>query len=54
MPKDYKDTLNLPRTDFPMKANLTQREPFMLDFWKENRIYEKTQEKNKDAASRYL
>jgi len=27
---DYKDTLNLPQTDFPMKANLNQREPEML------------------------
>ena len=50
MPKDYKNTLNLPRTDFPMKANLTQREPFMLDFWKENSIYEKIQQKNKDQS----
>jgi isoleucyl-tRNA synthetase len=28
--KNYKDTLNLPRTDFPMKANLTAREPELL------------------------
>jgi isoleucyl-tRNA synthetase len=27
---DYKETLNLPQTDFPMKANLAQREPEML------------------------
>ena len=32
MPKDYKDTLNLPQTDFPMKANLTQKEPYILKF----------------------
>jgi hypothetical protein len=30
MPQNYKDTLNLPRTDFPMKANLAQREPALL------------------------
>ncbi len=38
---DYKDTLNLPKTDFPMKANLAKREPEMLARWEEMRIYEK-------------
>ena len=38
---DYKDTLNLPRTDFPMKADLTRREPKMLEFWDSRKIYEK-------------
>ncbi|MCG2720534.1 MAG: class I tRNA ligase family protein, partial [Thermodesulfovibrionales bacterium] len=47
MTKDYKDTLNLPQTDFPMKANLAQKEPLMLKFWEENRIYAKLQEKNR-------
>lgn len=37
---DYKKTLNLPGTSFPMKANLTQREPEMLRWWEENRVYE--------------
>ena len=50
MSNDYKDTLNLPQTDFPMKANLAQKEPLMLTFWDEHRIYEKLQEKRKDAA----
>ena len=36
---DYKDTLNLPRTDFPMRANLSQREPLMLERWEEQDIY---------------
>ena len=36
---DYKDTLNLPHTDFPMKANLAQREPEMLARWEEMHIY---------------
>ena len=44
--KDYKDTLNLPQTGFPMKANLAQREPDMLKSWGENRTYEKMQDKN--------
>ncbi|HEX8948144.1 MAG TPA: class I tRNA ligase family protein, partial [Dissulfurispiraceae bacterium] len=47
MPIDYKDTLNLPQTDFPMKANLNQREPEMLKFWAEKAVYQKIQEKNK-------
>ncbi|MEK7196915.1 MAG: class I tRNA ligase family protein, partial [Nitrospirota bacterium] len=47
--KDYKDTLNLPQTGFPMKANLAQREPDMLKSWEDNRIYEKIQDKNKNS-----
>ncbi|MDD5459855.1 MAG: isoleucine--tRNA ligase [Phycisphaerae bacterium] len=38
---DYKQTLNLPQTDFPMKANLAQREPEMLKKWEEIDIYRK-------------
>jgi isoleucyl-tRNA synthetase len=40
---DYKATLNLPRTDFPMKANLPQREPDMLTWWEEQRLYDRIQ-----------
>jgi len=47
MAKDYKDTLNLPQTDFPMKANLAQKEPFMLGFWEEKGVYAEIQERNK-------
>jgi isoleucyl-tRNA synthetase len=36
---DYKATLNLPRTEFPMKANLPQREPEMLRRWNEMDLY---------------
>jgi isoleucyl-tRNA synthetase len=36
---DYKDTLNLPRTAFPMRANLPQREPAMLKLWQERDLY---------------
>ncbi|MBI2994037.1 MAG: isoleucine--tRNA ligase [Gammaproteobacteria bacterium] len=35
----YKDTLNLPETDFPMKGNLAQREPEMLKRWEESDLY---------------
>ncbi len=44
---NYKDTLNLPKTDFPMKANLAQREPEMLKHWIENDLYEQIREKRK-------
>ena len=38
---DYKSTLNLPKTAFPMKANLAQREPEMLAHWESIGLYEK-------------
>ena len=37
---DYKQTLNLPTTDFPMKANLARREPEQLAAWEQERLYE--------------
>ncbi len=40
---DYKDTLNLPRTDFPMKADLVTREPERLKKWYAAKLYEKIQ-----------
>jgi isoleucyl-tRNA synthetase len=41
---DWKDTLNLPRTSFPMKANLQSAEPQALARWKEMRLYERIRE----------
>ena len=35
---EYKNTLSLPRTDFPMRAQLPRREPGILGFWKERDI----------------
>ncbi len=45
---DYKSTLNLPKTDFPMKANLPQREPELLAWWERERLYDKIQEAGKE------
>ena len=45
--KDYKATLNLPKTGFPMKANLANREPEMLKFWDELNLYLKLREQGK-------
>jgi isoleucyl-tRNA synthetase len=38
---EYKETLNLPQTDFPMRANLPKREPEMLAAWKDEDLYQK-------------
>ena len=51
MGQNYKDTLNLPRTEFPMKANLPMREPEMLRNWEETRLYQEIQ---KSRESREL
>src|SRR5947208_3675742 len=48
MPQNYKDTLNLPRTDFPMKANLATREPELLKMWDETGLYQQIQKSRKD------
>jgi len=40
---DYKDTINLPNTAFPMKANLANREPQLLKQWEESGLYERIQ-----------
>jgi isoleucyl-tRNA synthetase len=41
---DYKSTINLPQTDFPMKGDLARREPEMLKWWEEQGIYGKLRE----------
>lgn len=43
---DYKQTLNLPATDFPMKAGLPNREPAMLKRWQEQDLYKQLRQKN--------
>ncbi|HEY4931981.1 MAG TPA: isoleucine--tRNA ligase [Terriglobales bacterium] len=47
MPLDLKSTLNLPKTDFPMKANLPQREPKRLEHWEAMGIYDRIREAHK-------
>lgn len=46
MAQDYNKTLNLPKTDFPMRAGLPQSEPVTLEGWNKNDIYKKLMEKN--------
>ena len=50
---NYKDTLNLPKTAFPMKANLAQREPEMLKQWQENDLYGQIR-KSKEGAKKFI
>jgi isoleucyl-tRNA synthetase len=45
--RDYRDTLNLPKTSFPMKADLPKREPDRVAWWRERRTYERRLERNK-------
>src|SRR5437667_1388272 len=47
MSQNYKDTLNLPRTEFPMKANLAAREPEMLKVWEDSGLYQQIQKSRK-------
>ena len=46
-----KDTLNLPQTDFPMRANAVEREPVRIDHWKSSDVYARMQDKNKSGES---
>ena len=49
MTTNYRDTLNLPETQFSMKAGLPQKEPEILNFWHQNDIYKKIREKYTDS-----
>jgi isoleucyl-tRNA synthetase len=44
---DYKETLNLPKTDFPMKANLVKKEPEMIERWEKQKLYDRIRETSK-------
>lgn len=47
---NYRETLNLPKTDFPMKAELPKREPQRLAWWKEHGTYKRRLERNAAAG----
>ncbi len=51
---DYSKTLNLPQTSFQMKASLPIKEPQILEFWEENRIYEMVQKKTLEMPVKIL
>lgn len=50
---DYKDSLNLPKTEFPMKAGLPVREPKMIEAWDKMNLYEKILKKNEATGKRF-
>ncbi len=47
---DYKDTLFLPATEFPMRAGLAEKEPTILDKWEKDGLYEALKTKSKDKT----
>ena len=51
---DYKDTLNLPKTDFPMRAGLPKREPDWLARWEKIGVYDRLREKRVATPSRCM
>ncbi|SNR73421.1 isoleucine--tRNA ligase [Desulfurobacterium atlanticum] len=51
--KDYKETLNLPKTSFPMRGNLPKKETEILKFWKDIGIYEKVLKK-REGNEKYV
>jgi len=51
--KSYKDTVNLPKTKFDMRANARKREPELQKFWAENQIYEQ-QARRSPAGDRFV
>ncbi|MFH1665274.1 MAG: isoleucine--tRNA ligase [Candidatus Omnitrophota bacterium] len=50
----YKDTLNLPKTAFPMKADLARKEPRILKIWEETGIYGRIMDKRKGAEKSFI
>ena len=54
MALDYNTTLNLPKTDFPMRGNLPKREPATIEKWEQERLYYKMIEKNQGKPSYIL
>ncbi|MFK7910009.1 MAG: isoleucine--tRNA ligase [Akkermansiaceae bacterium] len=53
--KNYKDTLSLPETTFPMRGDLVKNEPLRLESWEKNNLYQQIQERRKAAnAPRFI
>ncbi|MGI1658223.1 MAG: isoleucine--tRNA ligase [Desulfitobacterium sp.] len=50
---DYRDTLNLPETEFPMRGNLPQREPEIMQKWEDQDIYD-TVQKARDGRPKFI
>ena len=51
--KDFKESINLPKTTLEMRANATQKEPMTQKFWEDNKIYEKNLAQ-RDKANKFI
>ncbi len=52
--QDYRDSVNLPKTDFSMKAELTKKEPLRIRWWYDKKIYEKSLESRKNSGKIFI
>ena len=53
MQQDYNNTINLPKTEFPMRAGLPKREPGFLENWEKNDLYHELMKKNEGKTKYY-
>jgi isoleucyl-tRNA synthetase len=54
MPEDYGKTLNLPKTSFPMRGGLPEKEPKMADSWYKNDLYKKRLDRNRLKGKKFV
>jgi len=54
MAVDYGKTLNLPKTDFPMRGGLPEKEPQILEEWEKKDIYHKRLERNRNSGRKFV
>ena len=54
MTVDYKNTLNLPETGFPMRGDLAKREPVMLKNWYDKQLYQKNPPKRRKGKKSFI
>lgn len=53
MSENFKDTLNLPNTKFPMRGDLVKREPLRIEHWQKNELYKRIQ-KNRQGSPKFI
>ena len=54
MQQDYNNTINLPKTEFPMRAGLPKREPGFLENWEKNDLYHELMKKNEEIGRAHV
>ena len=50
----WSETLNLPKTKFPMKADLSRREPSVIKFWQKNQVYSRLTQERRNSGKRFI